>query len=265
MEHQDDDLEKARSLSKAYSTLLTNKRIEALLNHYEIPAFSDYKEPRQRIDYYIKLNYFDETTVKAAFLEKVLFHTEKSATVAFEVPIGQSRIDLCKISKYSYAYEIKTEYDRFDRLKSQLPDYQAAFDFVYVVVPEKNFRLACDSLPDGIGIYTYKKWGDSLCFKLAQRAVKSAQNDPIIQLSAFSQSEIKRLKKCSSSNSKPYESAGGGSARFSQDVNRLFKNTLRNRYCRNWNFLLSYKEEILSIDYGWFFKNMTDPKKIYAF
>lgn len=265
MEYQNGDLEKARCLSKAYSTLLTNKRIEALLNHYEIPIFSDYMEPRQRIDYFIKLNYFDETTVKAAFLEKVLFRVEKSSTVAFEVPIGQSRIDLCKIGKYSYAYEIKTEYDRLDRLKSQLPDYQAAFDFVYIVIPEKNFRLVCDSLPDEVGIYTYKKWGNSLCFKLTQRAVKSVQNDPTIQLAAFSQSEINRARKSNSSNLKLYESVGGGSTRFSQDIDRLFKNTLRNRYCRNWNFLLSYKDEILSIDYSWFFQNMTDPKKIYAY
>lgn len=265
MEHQDDDLEKARCLSKAYSTLLTNRRIEALLDYYEIPVFSDCVGPRQRIDFFIKLNYFDEATVKAAFLEKVLFHAEKSATVAFEVPIGKSRIDLCKISRYSYAYEIKTEYDKFDRLKSQLPDYQAAFDFVYIVMPEKSIKLVYDSLPDEVGVYTYKKWGNSLCFKLAKRASKSPQNDPVIQLSAFSQSEINRAKKSISDISKLLKTVSVGCAPSSQNIDKLFKSTLRNRYCHNWEFLLSYKDEILSIDYSWFFQNMTDPKEIYAY
>ena len=58
--------------------------------------------------------------------------------VAFEMVIGESRIDICRINGQSYAYEIKTQYDTFDRLGTQMRDYLKTFEKVYVIVPSNR-------------------------------------------------------------------------------------------------------------------------------
>ena len=51
--------------------------------------------------------------------------------------------------------EIKTEYDTFKRLSTQLPNYQKAFDFVYVVTPLQRVESLKPYLPERCGIIAY--------------------------------------------------------------------------------------------------------------
>lgn len=87
--------------------------------------------------------------------------------VAFEMSIGDSRIDICRINGKLCAYEIKTEYDKYDRLKTQMSDYLKAFEKVYVIVPAKNYEQVQNFIPleCGMGKVVLSSFSSaSICF-----------------------------------------------------------------------------------------------------
>lgn len=46
-------------------------------------------------------------------------------------------------------------------------------------------------------------------------------------------------------------------------INKKFKEALKMRYKKRWEFLLTYKESIYEIDYQWFYNNPISPKLVY--
>ena len=60
----------------------------------------------------------------------------KSHVTIFELPVGSSRADLCKINGTSVAYEIKTDLDNFNRLEKQIEDLEDDISYfvVFIVV-----------------------------------------------------------------------------------------------------------------------------------
>lgn len=70
--------------------------------------------------------------------------------------IGDSRIDICRINGKLCAYEIKTEYDNYDRLETQMKDYFSAFERVYIIVPIQNAETVQSYIPSQCGIITYR-------------------------------------------------------------------------------------------------------------
>ena len=54
----------------------------------------------------IILNYYpNEICIKSSFIKQILMNGKKHVTI-FELPVGSSRADLCKINGESIAYEI---------------------------------------------------------------------------------------------------------------------------------------------------------------
>lgn len=89
-------------------------------------------------------------------LNKLLLgkHSVKTATALTQIPIAKSKADFILINGKAVVYEIKTELDSFNRLKTQLNDYYKAFNSVCVVTSEKQFESAFKILGDGpVGIY----------------------------------------------------------------------------------------------------------------
>lgn len=78
--------------------------------------------------------YYCERVIKYYFIQHL--RNKMDHIVAFEMAVGDSRVDICRINGSSYAYEIKTEYDTFDRLETQMSDYIKTFEKVYVIVPK---------------------------------------------------------------------------------------------------------------------------------
>ncbi len=76
--------------------------------------------------------YHNEAFIKSSIIN--LLKRENNVTF-FEMPLLDSRIDVCSINGHSCAYEIKTSYDTIRRLKKQVNDYLKAFELVYVVCP----------------------------------------------------------------------------------------------------------------------------------
>ena len=98
--------------------------------------------------------YFCERVIKYYFIKHL--KDQLNHIVAFEMNIGDSRIDICRINGSSYAYEIKTEYDTFDRLGSQMQDYLRTFEKVYVIVPIGRVNDVKNLIPESCGIISYR-------------------------------------------------------------------------------------------------------------
>lgn len=63
------------------------------------------------------------------------------------------RADLVMIHKgFSYAFEIKSDYDNIKRLNEQLPDYLKTFDFVYIVTTPTLLKEIELSISKNVGI-----------------------------------------------------------------------------------------------------------------
>lgn len=63
------------------------------------------------------------------------------------------RADLVMIHDgFSYAFEIKSDYDNIKRLNEQLPDYLKTFDFVYIVTTKTLLKEIELSVPKNVGI-----------------------------------------------------------------------------------------------------------------
>lgn len=75
-------------------------------------------------------------------------------TALTQLPIGKSRADFIVINNSATVYEIKTELDTFERLKTQLSNYFKAFNRVCVVTSENKYPHAVKVLADTpVGVY----------------------------------------------------------------------------------------------------------------
>lgn len=75
-------------------------------------------------------------------------------TALTQLPISKSRADFIVINDSATVYEIKTELDTFERLKTQLSNYFKAFNRVCVVTSENKYQHAVETLSDTpVGIY----------------------------------------------------------------------------------------------------------------
>ena len=109
--------------------------------------------------------YHNEAFIKAMFIKEL----KKQKSVSFfELPIKDSRIDLCSINGHSVAYEIKTKYDTLKRLNKQVNDYLSAFEYVYVVCSSDKTGLVQSTVPNCVGIYgnhdVYETLNGVICF-----------------------------------------------------------------------------------------------------
>lgn len=91
-----------------------------------------------------------------------LMSRDNEGIVGYEVMYGSSRrvADMVFISKgYSYAIEIKSEFDTLMRLDGQMQDYQTLFDYILVFSAPKHLGAIKPFLPDFVGLYSISDKG----------------------------------------------------------------------------------------------------------
>lgn len=91
---------------------------------------------------YMSKNYRNEYFYQNTMLNKLLLgrHSVNTTTALTQIPIAKSKADFILINGKAVVYEIKTELDSFERLKTQLADYYKAFNHVCVVTCENNYE-----------------------------------------------------------------------------------------------------------------------------
>jgi len=256
-------------LYSKYSTIENKNILYKTLTDILDPSFFSGLNYSNVHDAYNKvlLRYYpNEICVKSNFIKKVLMKGQKHIAI-FELPIGSSRADLCKINGTSIAYEIKTDLDNFSRLNKQLNDYSEIFDEIYVICSENHLPDITQVLPAACGIYSYTntKRG-TYHFKLVKKSLKDMTVNPQKQLQLLRRKEYYNyfdLSDFTGHESRSIVIEHIMQKYDAKSINMIFKQILKERYQKHWYFLRCNYQKIYEIDYQWFFKNQINPEKIY--
>lgn len=105
----------------------------------------------------INTSYRNEYFYKNTLLNKLLLgrHSLNTTTALSEVPVHKSKADFVLVNGQAVVYEIKTELDTLERLRTQVSNYYKAFKSVCVVTFEANYERTLKKLAGDtrVGIY----------------------------------------------------------------------------------------------------------------
>lgn len=260
--------ESIQALFSGYSTISNNATLKDLLYKCIDSSFLsrfEYNNIREVYNQMLLKYYPNEACIKAEFINHILLKGKTHIGI-FEFPVGRSRADLCKINGISIAYEIKTDLDNLLRLNKQIQDYYSIFDQVYVICSSKKVQGILSQLPDECGVYTYhiNRLGN-YHFELIRKAVHKNSINSSKQLQLLRKQEFCDffcIDKVSYSKSKAIELVLRS---YDSDyINKQFKKIIKERYAYQWTFFKENCNQILEIDYQWFFKNTINPPIIYS-
>jgi len=86
-------------------------------------------------------------------------HSLQTSYLTDELRSAASRADIAILNGTSTVYEIKTKYDSFDRLPSQISDYKKIFDRIYLVTTEAKAEVGLRLLRPEIGVIAMRETG----------------------------------------------------------------------------------------------------------
>ncbi|PQZ51099.1 hypothetical protein CQ040_18930 [Microbacterium sp. MYb54] len=95
-----------------------------------------------------------EYVYKNDIISRIVFgrHSPRTASAATEFQIGRSFADVVVFNGTITAYEVKTDFDSFARLETQLADYSMVAERVYVVTSPKRTQTALALAPAHVGV-----------------------------------------------------------------------------------------------------------------
>lgn len=99
-------------------------------------------------------NYRNEYIYKNTIANKILLgkHSLNTSHMLTEFRVGKCKADAVVINGTSTVYEIKSEFDSFARLESQVKAYYQIFDHINVVTSNRQALKLKSILPDAVGI-----------------------------------------------------------------------------------------------------------------
>ena len=130
-------------------------------------------------------NYRNEYIYRSIIIKKILLgiHSLNTAHLINECRVGNSKADCVILNGTSTVYEIKTQFDTFSRLHSQLDDYKKAFEYVYIVVPIETLKkLEGYNLDENIGIMVLNKNSTISKTRLAKSNKNSFNKETIFDI-----------------------------------------------------------------------------------
>ncbi len=99
-------------------------------------------------------NYRNEYIYKNAIANKILLgkHSLNTSHMLTEFRVGKCKADAVVINGTSTVYEIKSDFDSFARLESQVKAYYQTFDHINVITSNTQATKLESVLPDAVGI-----------------------------------------------------------------------------------------------------------------
>lgn len=209
--------------------------------------------------------YYCERVIKYYFIQHL--QSKMDHIVAFEMAVGDSRVDICRINGSSYAYEIKTEYDTFDRLETQMSDYTKTFEKVYVIVPKARVNDVRLLIPETCGIISYRFNHDNkIIFSYAKKAQKNHCDVRccIKSLSSNDMSYLLRLLKKPDGGIRSEKMELLLQVANMRPIWKQYRQLLKHKYESQWSFITEHFDEILPIDIQSFFSSNLRPELLYT-
>lgn len=114
-----------------------------------------------------------EHIYKSLLLHKILLgrHSLNTATMLTEFRVAGCRADAVILNGTSAAYEIKTERDDLQRLKTQIEAYRRVFSQVNVVTGEKHLDDVLKIVPGDVGVLSISR-------RRTLTTIRAPQDDP---------------------------------------------------------------------------------------
>lgn len=244
--------ERMIQLNKLYTPTVDEVKISTWLNWYFGSRINGMQEkiihPKQTLSELFTRYYPSEKIIKHAFVRYI----RNKGVIVFELPIEESRVDVSCFNKYSYAFEIKTEFDVLKRLKKQINDYSKVFDYVSVVVAETYFVRAIKEIPIWCGVYVYKHKLGNLKIKFSEirKPIRNKVNAKL-QLENLTKADDhmilqKKEKEIPISKNQMIDEI---LLRFSDSqIRHDFIGIVKNKYSPKWEFVFSNFDTIPPID-----------------
>lgn len=242
-------------LARSYHALLYSQQLRSILSSiYPSENFDSYSkfELHQRINRVLVKHYSGEEILKYALIKDFF---NRNVTAAFELRVNNSRIDFLTVNGTTQSFEIKSGLDNLQKLSKQVSDYVKVFEYNSIIIDEKHLKAATEILPDGYGIIVYK----GLKKKIIRKAILNADLDPRLQLTLFTKKELNTYfpeyitdRKLIFDSVEPHS------------INEVFKRMLKKRYASRWKFIKSNYQQILPIDFHFFYHNNISPNVVYG-
>ena len=233
---------KLRNLSVSwlnkYSSSFSDEKLCKLFENTfkEDASYFNIEDNIKMIAEWLMINYYhNEAFVKSSFANHL---KTKECTSFFELPVNDSRVDICSVDKHSYAFEIKTKYDSLKRLTKQLNDYLSAFEYVYVICSTDKMDEVISIVPECVGVYIYDDSAVETSFSMIKEAKFSPFINPNTQISILRQSERSAISNFDSDSGK---------------INSYFKGCLIKRNKNKWDAFCKHPKNLNRLDYQYYF------------
>ena len=246
--------ERAIQVGKRYTSSINEARLLFLVN-WLFGSKVNFKNDesfnvKEFINELLIRYYPTETIIKHAFIK----FARKSGVYIFELPIGNSRVDICRINKFSHAFEIKTEYDVLNRLEKQIADYAEVFDYVSVVIASSLIAKVEEIIPRSCGIYVYEHMTGALGihFVHVRKSLKNFNINSTTQLQTLSKKTLDAILMQSKEKNSITDTDVVSNLKehlSEQQINYNFKKALTEKYFKKWNMDLKRLTTILPIDF----------------
>lgn len=243
------------TLARSYNILEQHGILKKIVAHtYKGQNLEDYSDKNIHwlINELLLEHYKGECTLKAKLVD--LF-VKKDVTAAFEIRVNKSRVDFLTVNGESKSFEIKSELDNLSKLPKQISDYQKVFDYNYIVIDEKHYKTAMTLIPKYYGVLVLH--GHILTEDKPAKLNNGL--DSATQLKLLTKKEFSQAFKIEGITKEEVL------VNFSQEeINFYFKQILKKRYCKKWDFIIDNKKKINPIDYQFFFNHNILPEIIYG-
>ena len=186
-----------------------------------------------------------EIDIKRIFAYQLL-KQDSTEAIFFEYPFhfGRRRADIiCAEKGMIVGYEIKSAFDRIDRLNEQLNSYTQIFDYVYVVCDSKHLSAIRKTTPERIGIYQCSSTG----LKRIRKAKQIKNFDSITTLDAIPTSTLRREFKATG-QSKLEICKEISQTKKREEIKYIFRNYIIQKYGNQTAHFKSELSESLTLD-----------------
>lgn len=157
----------------------------------------------------------DDKEIRFALTSRLSTYKDCKIFEEVTVPSGKARADIVAVNGHVIAYEIKSDFDSINRLKTQIPEYDKNFEMNYIVVGVKYADSISTIIPDYWGIILAKKTRlNTVRLSFMRRAKLNPNLSFKDFLSLLSSNDIKRI-----ASKKDYL----GGQLTSSEVRKLFK------------------------------------------
>jgi hypothetical protein len=242
----------AMEIARSYSVLSSKKKLNDVLSSairdVDLSGYSKF-ELHKLCNSIILSKYSSEPLIKSLLVDYFL---DERVIAAFEIRTNKSRLDFLRLNGHSISYEIKSEVDNLVKLEKQVLHYSELFEFNNVVVGKKHLSKVRKIIPSAYGIFIEE---NGKLFE-KRKAKKNNNISPERQLNIFTKKEINQFFKTDIESVLDLFSP--------KEINSIFKEILKSRYSKKWDFLCQNKQDILPIDYQYFYHHNISPNLIYG-